>query len=149
MQPYFNYCCEVWNVFGETQPIRLQKFHNRAARIIANLPNEVDQQTALDALGWEPLKEQRKKAKAKIMFKILNDMGPKCLNDLFTFKKEVLNHNLRDSSTTVCLPQPRTNNMKKSLMFDGASIWNSLPANIRESKSLPCFQRKIATYVSH
>ena len=126
MQPYFNYCCEVWNVFGETQPIRLQKFHNRAARIIANLPNEVDQQTALDALGWEPLKEQRKKAKAKIMFKILNDMGPKCLNDLFTFKKEVLNHNLRDSSTTVCLPQPRTNNMKKSLMFDGAPIWNSL-----------------------
>ena len=30
-----------------------------------NLPNEVDRQTALDALGWEPLKEQRKKAKAK------------------------------------------------------------------------------------
>ena len=56
--------------------IRLQKLHNRAARIIANLPNEVDQQTALDALGWEPLKEQRKKA--KIMFKILND---KCLNN--------------------------------------------------------------------
>ena len=75
MQPYFNYCCEVWNVFGETQSIRLQKFHNRAARIIANLPNEVDQQTALDALGWEPLKEQRKKAKAKIMFKILNDVS--------------------------------------------------------------------------
>ena len=86
--------------------IRLQKLHNRAARIIANLPNGVDQQTALDALGLEPLKEQRKnKAKAKIM--------PKC-------------HNLRDSSITVCLPQPRTNNMKKSLMFDGAPIWNSL-----------------------
>ena len=53
----------------------MQKLHKRAARIIANLPNEVDQQTALDALGWEPLKEQRKKAKAKIMFKILNDVS--------------------------------------------------------------------------
>ena len=61
--------------FGETQSIRLQKLHNRAAHIIVNLPSE-DQQTALDALGWEPLKEQRKKA--KIMFKILND---KCLNN--------------------------------------------------------------------
>ena len=40
------------------------------------MPNEVDQQTALDALGWEPLKEQRKKAKAKIMFKILKTWGP-------------------------------------------------------------------------
>ena len=35
IQPYFSYCCEVWNVFGETQlSIRLQKLHNRAARII-------------------------------------------------------------------------------------------------------------------
>ena len=25
VQPYFNYCCEVWNVFGETQSIRLQQ----------------------------------------------------------------------------------------------------------------------------
>ena len=63
--------------------IRLQKLHNRAARIIANLPGEIDQQTALDALRWEPLKEQRKKAKTKILLKILIDMGPKCLNDLF------------------------------------------------------------------
>ena len=39
---------------------------NRAVRIIANFPNEIDQQTALDALGWEPLKEQRKKAKTNV-----------------------------------------------------------------------------------
>ena len=46
VQPYFNYCCEVWNVFGETQSTRLQKLHNRAARIIANMRIEVDQQSA-------------------------------------------------------------------------------------------------------
>ena len=28
---YFTYCCEVWDVFGETQSMRLQKLHNRAA----------------------------------------------------------------------------------------------------------------------
>ena len=46
--------------------------------------NEVDQQSALSELGWEPFKAQRGKAKAKIMFKILNNMRPKCLNNLFT-----------------------------------------------------------------
>ena len=61
IQPYFNYCCEVWSVFGETQYTRLQNLHNKAARIIANMPNEISQETALSAWGWEPLKQQRKK----------------------------------------------------------------------------------------
>jgi hypothetical protein len=95
------------------------------------VPNEVDQQTVLNILGWEPLKEQRVKAKAKIMFKTLNNMGP---------------NYLRNSSSTIRLPKPNTNNMKKSFMYDGASIWNSLPKNIRESNSLSSFKRKIATY---
>ena len=34
VRPYFDYCCEVWDVFGETQSKRLQKLQNRAARII-------------------------------------------------------------------------------------------------------------------
>ena len=37
--------------------------------------------------------------------------------------------------------------MKRSFMFDGAYIWNSLPKEIRESKSLSCFESKIATHI--
>ena len=55
IHPYFTYCCEVWNVFGETQSMRLQKLHNRAARIIADVPNDVNQETVLDLLQWETL----------------------------------------------------------------------------------------------
>ena len=42
VRPYFNYCCEVWYVFGETQSKQLQKLQNRAARIIMNISNDVD-----------------------------------------------------------------------------------------------------------
>ena len=122
IQPHFSYCCEVWNAFGETQSIRLQKLHNRADRVIAHVPNEIDQQTVLNILGWEPLKQQRVKAKAKLMFKTLDNMGPNSLKELFTFKTEILNHNLRDNSSSIRLPKPNTNNMKKSFMYDGASI---------------------------
>lgn len=89
---------------------------------------------------------QRIKTKAKTMFKVLNNMGPKCLKHSFTFRNETLTHNLREASMTLCLPQPRTNNMKKSFTFDGASIWNSLPIEIREASSLSNFKRKIAMY---
>ena len=38
--PYFDYCCEVWDVFGEMQSKRLQKLQlNRAARVITDMNN--------------------------------------------------------------------------------------------------------------
>ena len=74
VRPYFTYCCEVWDVFGETQSKRLQKLQNRAARIIMNMSNDVDHLVALDALDWKPLKTERIKAKSKLMFKLLNKM---------------------------------------------------------------------------
>lgn len=39
-----------------------------------------------------PLKAQREKAKAKLMFKVLNKMRPKSLTNLFTYKNEILNY---------------------------------------------------------
>ena len=76
-------------------------------------------------------------------------MGPKSLTNLFTdftYKGEVRNYKLRNISSSLCLPQPRTNIMKKSFMYDGAHLWNSIPKEIRESKSFSSFRKKIATH---
>jgi hypothetical protein len=147
VRPYFDYCSEVWDVFGETQSKRLQKLQNRAARIISNFSNDIDHSIALNVLGWEPLDRIRKKAKARMMYKTLNKIGPESLTNLFTYKNDITNYQLRNISSGLCLPQPRTNNMKKSFMYDGAKLWNSIPNEIRESKSLSCFQKKIAAHI--
>ena len=61
-----DYCCEVWDVFGETQSNRLQKLQNRSARIIMNMSNDTDNYVALQALGWKPpLKQKGRKVKHK------------------------------------------------------------------------------------
>ena len=147
VRPHFDYCCEVWDVLGETQSKRLQKLQNRAARVIMNMSNDIDSSIALSALGWEPLNLMRKRAKAKLMYKTLNKMGPESLANLFTYKSEVSNHKLRGISSGLCLPQPRTNNMKNSFMYDGAHLWNSIPNDIRECKTFSCFQNRIATHI--
>ena len=147
VRPYFDYCSEVWDVFGETQSKRLQKLQNRAARIISNFSNDIDHSIALNVLGWEPLDRIRKKAKARMMYKTLNKIGPESLTNLFTYKNDITNYQLRNISSGLCLPQPRTNNMKKSFMYDGAKLWNSIPNEIRERKSLSCFQKKIAAHI--
>ena len=147
VRPYFDYCCEVWDVFGETQSKRLQKLQNRAARIIMNMSNGVHHSVVLQALGWKTLEAERKKAKAKMMYKLLNNMGPQSLTNLFTYKDEVTSYNLRNISSSLCLPHPNTNNMKRSFMYDGAFLWNSIPRDIKESKSLSSFRTKIATHI--
>ena len=146
VRPYFDYCSKVWDVFGEAQWKRLQKLQNRAARIILNVNDDVEPTIALRALGWEPLQMERKKAKAKIMYKLSNQMGPKSLTNLFSYKSKKTNYHLRDISSGLCLPKPRTNNMKNSFMYDGAQLWNSIPKETRESKSLSSFWNKIAAH---
>ena len=130
VRPYFDYCCEVWDIFSETQSQRLQKLQNRAARIILNMTNDVNHTVALRALGWEPLKIERKKAKGKMMYKILNSMGPQSLTKLFSNKRDKTEYHLRNISSSLCLPKPRTDNMKNSFMYDGAKLWNSVPKDI-------------------
>ena len=78
-------------------------------------------------LGWESLNIKRKKAKAKIMYTMLNEMGLKLLSNLFSYN--------------VCLPKPSTNNMKNCFMHDEGKTWNSIPKDIRKSKSIPSFQK--------
>ncbi|CAB4035835.1 AMP deaminase 2 isoform X2, partial [Paramuricea clavata] len=78
--------------------------------------NDVDHSIALNALGWEPLDRIRKKAKARMMYKTLNKIGPESLTNLFTYKSDITNYQLRNISSGLCLPQPRTNNMKKSFI---------------------------------
>lgn len=71
------------------------------------MSNEVSHVVALSSLGWETLQAQRKKSKEKLMFKILNKLGPQILNDLFTNKLDVTSYNLRESIFSLQLPQSR------------------------------------------
>ena len=56
----------------------------------------------------------------------IKQTGPKSLTNLFSYKSEKTNYHLRDISSRLCLPKPRTNNMKKSFMYDGVHLWNSI-----------------------
>ena len=62
-------------------------------------------------------------------------MAPEQFTKLFTYKNEITNHQLRNISNSLCVPQPRTDNMKTTFMYDGAHLWNSIPNEVREYKT--------------
>ena len=50
-------------------------------------------------------------------------------------------YSLWDSVNKLIVPFPRTNSMKNSFSSSGGVLWNSLPCDMREAKSLSQFQR--------
>ena len=69
------------------------------------------------------------------VFKALNDLAPDYLSSMFT-ERSRSGYVLRDSSNKLNVPLPRTNHLKRSLSYRGATLWSSLPCNIRQVKSL-------------
>ena len=73
IQPYFDYCSPLWDICNKTVKIKLQKFQNRAAKIIAGASYEIRFADVLRALERENLDSRRGMSNATLLFKNLNN----------------------------------------------------------------------------
>ena len=73
VQPYFDYCCLVWEPIGATLSNKPQSLKNRAARVILGYRNEHGQsEAALNELQWKTWMQRRLHLKARLMYKIVH-----------------------------------------------------------------------------
>jgi hypothetical protein len=56
-QPYFDYCSPLWDNCGIGLKDRLQKYQNRAARVITGAIYDIRSSELLDNLNWKPLEK--------------------------------------------------------------------------------------------
>jgi hypothetical protein len=146
IQPYFDYCSPLWDICSTQLLDKLQKFQNRAARIIAGASYEIESAVVLETLGWETLKSRRQKMKSILLYKILNDYTAPYLKESPTGSRSSLtqaNYNLRNSYTDLALPKPRREFLKKSFKYSGAKLWNSLSREAKEAQSIHIFKQNI------
>ena len=78
------------------------------------------------------------------MHKVLKNNSPLYLAQLS------ISHQFRytNSRNNLYVPRPRLDLFKTSIYFAGASLWKSLPQNIKSCISLPCFKRNLHKYMS-
>ena len=143
IQPHFDYCSTVWGSCGVTLQDKLQKLQNRASRVVTFSNYDADASQLLEALNWKSLKCQRNLQEAIMVFKCLHGLAPSYLNSKFSFKST--GYDLRDSENKINVPKPRTNYLKDSFSYKGATLWNSLPREARCSESLRSFKRTVHT----
>ena len=82
------------------------------------------------------------------MFKILHDLAPVRLSNIFRNSLLANSYHLRNADNKLALPLPKTEFLKKSFSYNinGARVWNSLPNEIRNCEGLPMFDKLISTY---
>jgi len=118
----------VWELGWLSQSTlkKLKSLHRRAGKWILPDPSLSTEQK-MRALGILKLPQQLAYNKGIFMHKVLNNNSPNYLAQLFI---GLQSHNT-NSRSNIYMPRPRLDLFKTSISFAGASLWSSLPQNIK------------------
>ena len=116
IEPYFTYCCIVWDTIGDTQMANLQKLQNSTVLIITGASYLKRSRNFLTELGWLNLEAMSKHQKIILMFKILNGLAPQYLSEMFTNCTSFHDYALQSSKKNLELPRNCTNFFAKIVL---------------------------------
>ena len=141
VEPHFRYCCSVWGCAGSTYINQLQKLQIHAARIITNSSFDTPSRPLITELSWKTIDKLIDNETKTMVFKLLSDLAPQYLCNLFIKNSACSSGSLRNTETDLRLPKKRSANGQKSFSFRGAKLWNSLPAESKMASSLGGFKK--------
>ena len=146
--PSFDYGCIVWGKCKRSNIDRLIKLQKRAARIILQADFMTPSKQMFATLKWLPFDKRVDYHTCVMVYKVLSDQSPDYLSQFIIKSSDTHNLNLRSSShEDLKIPRSYTQYMDKSFSLCGPKLWNNLPSNIKSSKSLNIFKRKLKEYI--
>ena len=146
MLPLFDYCDVVWDNLTLTMADKLQKLQNRAARVITRKSYEVRSHDIRLRLNWNTLADRRYEHKATTMFKVLNGYAPPYMSELFKPITESIPYDLRGREQNIILPLPKRDYCKRSFLYCGPKLWNTLPDSIKKLENPRSFKKALSSF---
>ena len=126
------------------------KFQKRAARSILDKPIETPSVELFSELKWMMFPDRVIYQKAILMYKIMHNLAPSYLSNIFTLSSEVHERSLRSTTENLLyVPKPKIELYRNSLAYSGSKIWNSIPEHIRNSTSLQQFRKNYLEWAVH
>ena len=150
IKPQFDYCSIIWSNSSNFNVNKINKLQRRACKLILlNAYNSLRE--SLDQLDILSFDQGVFLNKAKIMYKIYNNLAPSYLHEMFQIRAVNLESalsNLRSvPNKHYVLPQAKCNPFKSSLSFSGILVWNSIPLDIKNSTSLQMFSKRCSEWI--
>ena len=146
-----DYCNALFYGMPDSELNRLQRIQNMAARMIVGAKWSEHITPILikkKKLRWLPVKARIDYKILLITFKTICGYSPKYLYDLIQLCQ--YSYNLRSSSSTNLLLQPRTRYIHygdRTFSYAAPRLWNSLPNYIRNSNSVGTYKIHIKTHL--
>ena len=126
------YCMPVWGTCSPSQFNELELIHERAARIIFNLPKNVN---VLQKANWRPLEYIYKKRVATLMQDIYYENAPTDLLNLFEKQSQTRTRQKHGFE----IFRPKTEIGRTALRYRGPITWNALPTETKKCKDRTTF----------
>ena len=130
IQPIFDYCSIAWSSLLQQDKDRMQRLQNRAARIIICETPAKSSSEVLKQLNWMTLDQRRAWNKVNLVRKCTLSQTPNYLSNSFARQNSNHSYSTRNNDFLI-LPKVRTNYGKRTFLFSGAGLFNSLPPKIR------------------
>ena len=138
IQSHIDYASTVWDGCSDACIRRLNSLHRRAAKLIlCKSTDSTDDR--LKALGMLPLRKHLLFNKGVVMHKVHKSQVPNYLSGLFSASPSPY-CSPRNSLNT---PRPRIDIFKGSISYSGATFWNSLPPQVKNSSSVSSFKAQL------
>ena len=144
IQPTFDYACSVWCHTKQGNISKLQRAQNYAARIVTGNFDYVNFRSAdlLYELDWASVKERCDYFTSVMMFKAINGLTPPYLTDSIVRANEAHGRNTRlASSCDVHVPSHNSEILKRSFVYNGSVLWNSLRHEVKLADNVNTFKR--------
>ena len=135
-----NYCPLVRHICSIKNTQYVEKFQGRGLRIILN-DYQSNYKALLESSGRELMYISRLKKPACFVYKSYDNTGPGLTNDIF-IKKDI-HYNLRDNSRVEQPLCSMTRYGLNTIVYQGASLWNSLPYDLKNCIDAKSFQNMI------
>ena len=126
---------------------KLQRVQNAAARLLCGIGKYDHISPTLKSLHWLPVKQRIEFKISVLVYKCLNGLAPQYLCKLLHFYAKDRDLRSADDKTLLEMPQSRTKFGERAFCYYAPKIWNSLPKDIRSSKSIDTFKKKVKTHL--
>ena len=137
--PHFVYCCTVWGSCSSSNMKKLLRLQKRAGRIIVGVDRNFSSTLLFRKLHWLPIFDLVKLRKLSIVYKIINNKVPANIANLLTYTKTVSAKSTRSAKTDFYVRKVRTSFGLMKFSYNSATLFNSLPSDIKSSANSTLF----------
>ena len=142
-----DFCNALLQDLPEYQLTRLQKIHNRAARLVVFTPVSSHITPVLEQLHWLTVRQRIVFKVLVFIYKALHDLAPEYLSHLLhprtrNPRLRQLHDRLQPAVTPASISIGR-----RGFDVTGPIIWNELSLTLRDAPSLALFKRHLKTYL--